>query len=452
MRRAQIAIVCVSLVLSLAVCIQIGVLVFAWVSHSRGARSHVAGVTPAASPPTAIFTGNGSLQLPVTTVTPPGNGSIASPTPATAVETALTAGNCCTGVWFANATTGWVAGPLCSQYQRRPGLIEGTTDGGQTWSIQYLGEVQIEQIQFADSLHGWAVGTSGEECRYRERYQSCMRSVLRTIDGGRHWTETYTAVFHHASLFFTPPRDGWLRAGGCEAQNNPAACSTQLLITSDGGQSRRTSPLPTQEHWYIFAHPTTADGWAASGDQANPYTYHLLVTHDGGASRQPLPDFPTGPSVEQILFRTPSEGWFLDHGTPATQCTGQSKVIFATKDGGNTWTEIASTGNFGPGKSGIGALDFGGCLGRVEFVSDTEGWMSLNGLSGSHIQHSMDGGRHWEPAAQAADQVGAHANLDFHFVSPRFGWLAFMNPPRIWVTMDGGATWQQAPLPKAIEP
>ena len=69
------------------------------------------------------------------------------------------------GVWFVNDQRGWIVGSS--------GVIETTTNGGQTWSAQPSGTRQdLQAVQFTDRHHGW-IQTDGQ--------------ILRTADGGASW-------------------------------------------------------------------------------------------------------------------------------------------------------------------------------------------------------------------------------------------------------------------------
>ena len=81
-------------------------------------------------------------------------------------------------------------------------LIYRTIDGGVTWkrasvSGSWQGDAGLNSVSFADSLHGWAVGSGG--------------TVLRTTDGGLTWTKLRSGVSGslHGVRFVSPTR-GWI--------------------------------------------------------------------------------------------------------------------------------------------------------------------------------------------------------------------------------------------------
>ena len=48
-----------------------------------------------------------------------------------------------------------------------------TSDGGGSWTRQYAGHANLDQVDFIDGQHGWAAGGD---------------TLLRTTDGGASWT------------------------------------------------------------------------------------------------------------------------------------------------------------------------------------------------------------------------------------------------------------------------
>ena len=89
-------------------------------------------------------------------------------------------------VHFINNSIGWIAG----------NRIIKTTDGGETWFIQYpTGD--IESIHFVDENHGWAVGDGG--------------TILKTTNGGENWVEEPdVSKERYYSVNFTDKNTGWV--------------------------------------------------------------------------------------------------------------------------------------------------------------------------------------------------------------------------------------------------
>ena len=101
-------------------------------------------------------------------------------------------------VHFVNRQKGWVTGDSASVYM--------TTDAGWTWTQQTTGWAETSwDIQFIDSLSGWAVGGTPPN-----HPMPPGGLVLRTTDGGSHWTPelgvTPNCLF---GLHFLTPTEGW---------------------------------------------------------------------------------------------------------------------------------------------------------------------------------------------------------------------------------------------------
>jgi hypothetical protein len=132
---------------------------------------------------------------------------------------------------FVDASTGWVVG----------GLIYKTTDGGLTWTQQFLPPDLLFSVSFADALHGWAVGWGP--------------TLLRTTDGGPTWTPqavpgTTNALFAVQAL---GPDVAWI-----------AGANGLVARTVDGGQDWQLEPLPGLASWPIEALSflDAEQGWA----------------------------------------------------------------------------------------------------------------------------------------------------------------------------------------------
>lgn len=71
------------------------------------------------------------------------------------------------GVCFVNESVGFVAGA------GDKGEVRQTTDGGKTWKTVATTEDGLFDVDFADAMHGWAVGKFGQ--------------IVATVDGGKTW-------------------------------------------------------------------------------------------------------------------------------------------------------------------------------------------------------------------------------------------------------------------------
>lgn len=85
-------------------------------------------------------------------------------------------------VFFINDTLGWIAaGYRINIGDQQADLIYKTTNGGETWEVNYLNDIPpvmgLQGIAFKDEMNGIAVGAWGK--------------ILRTTDGGETWVQEY---------------------------------------------------------------------------------------------------------------------------------------------------------------------------------------------------------------------------------------------------------------------
>jgi photosystem II stability/assembly factor-like uncharacterized protein len=150
-----------------------------------------------------------------------------------------------------------------------------------------------------------------------------------------------------------------------------------------------------------------------------------------------------------------------------------SLTVFATADGGRTWTAGAPVpSGYEPG-NGRPLAGNGGS--RLDFLDARVGWLRTASDLGPHtvkLYGTTDGGRTWRLILEAADSDGSTlAKLgqdcfedELKFVSVNLGWMSYdcvasrvagkrgSGPtapgPELAVTKDGGRSWQQVLLPR----
>jgi photosystem II stability/assembly factor-like uncharacterized protein len=149
--------------------------------------------------------------------------------------------------------------------------------------------------------------------------------------------------------------------------------------------------------------------------------------------------------VQALQMSTPSTGWALYlAGSPATAPLGTPTLLVRTSDSARTWTDVTpaaarpmlSTANASQVLDAIGAD-------RAYFavtVSPRE-----NGSATTRVFATDDGGRTWTESAPVKG-VGYVSALSF--TDPSHGWLLWnegaamgRNPVRVYRTTDGGAHW-----------
>lgn len=413
-----------------------------------------------------------------------------------------------TGVWFSDASHGWVVG--ASSWSGD--CILNTSDGGAHWTMQLPGTfLGLQDVCFADTLHGCAVGDYGgivtsdggltwtpsavpsqsTAVSFADADHGCVVSasgyLMTTSDGGTTWAWQQVTVDPWmqrawSDVWFTDASHGWLVGipgvyatsdGGVTWERQDAAqassvsfldslhgwvtCGVTVMSTSDGGDTWITHDTGSRYGVSDISFADATHGCAiGGGSYANA---DILTTGDGGLT------------WKQRCSGPAETTWFLDvcftddtHGWAAT-----TPGIMATDDGGATWI-----------------LQEGASGRSIAFPDSLHGWA----VGGSSIWHTNDAGDSWaeqssggvaglwavsSPDAQHAWTVGGNgiiatadagetwhlqdstSLLDVCFVDAQHGWAVgewYYWPPQgvgywdgiIMATVDGGATWTvQAP-------
>ncbi|MFD7156615.1 WD40/YVTN/BNR-like repeat-containing protein [Kribbella sp. NPDC059898] len=261
------------------------------------------------------------------------------------------------------------------------GTVLRTVDGGKHW--QNVSPAGAEALQFrdveafdAERAVALTIG-EGEDSR-----------VYRTADGGKTWSETFRNTDPKAfydCIAFNDAKHGL-------AMSDPVDGKFRIAATSDGGKSWQVQPTGGMP----AALPGEA-GFAASGT--------CLVA---GAGRT---------------------AWFATGG-------GDRPRVFRTVDGGRRWT-VADSPMASGAAAGIFSLAFRNALFGVavggDFTKPTE---AVNAASVTY-----DGGRTWQLVP--ADKAPKGYRSGSHFVP----WSPFtviaVGPSGSDVSLDGGRSWTQ---------
>ena len=222
---------------------------------SAGASSAAAGTgATASSPGTAGSPASASScagqDASATTSASPGAGAGAGSGTGTGQSPALAA------VQFTDSGHGWVAGA---------GRIMATSDGGASWTRQYAGTADLDQVDFIDGEHGWAAGGG---------------SLLRTTDGGASWTALAEPCQGGlSSVHFVSSTLGYAVAAKAAAEQPPGGQDTtalggSLLRTTNGGSTwSAVTSAPANPQSACFANAD--DGYLGT-------PAHIWRTTDGG--------------------------------------------------------------------------------------------------------------------------------------------------------------------------
>lgn len=399
--------------------------------------------------------------------------SVTAPAPATATAAVQAGGTLRTYVLpgvplqinalhFADAQHGWLGGD---------GTIERTADGGHTWHVTWCGLAQIRRLDFVDATHGWALGyglVRGDD------------ALLRTTDGGRHWTALGQPSPRLGRIRFVSPTLGYgvARQGGA------------LLRTTDGGRAWKAVTAPAPVSVVCFA--GAASGWiAATGNSGT----RVWRTADGGRNWH-LSFTVAGRALDANLACAAKGGaWLLVNG--GAGMSQDSFTLFHAANG-TRWLAVAALGTAGagpaPGKpphaakapemepphvllvpSGTAYLwgicafcDHGGPqlemaaatgggftklpppkpaprdVPAVSFISTQRGWLAERGsfFGAPRILATDDGGRAWSTVFRAP-AAGPTSGISFPTAKVGFGLGTTTDPAAVLKTTDGGVTWRQ---------
>jgi len=257
-------------------------------------------------------------------------------------------------------------------------------------------------VCFFSEKDGWIVGELGR--------------VFHTTDGGTTYTRADTGT-----------RTPFL-AVACVPDGSVVITGPKGVALKSRDQGATWEQLQTgvQRHLLSVAFPT-ADVGVAVGDFGT-----MIRTEDGGKtwSKVSLPsDFKLPEDVADIVdpgdvllydvsFPTPEQGWAV----------GEFGVIFATTDGGKTWTSQ---------KSPVETTLFG-----VQFADAQNGWAT--GIE-QVMLHTTDGGQTWKKTPIEA-QKGFVLGIYDVAVQGNVGW-AIGDSGLLLRSVDGGNSWTRVELP-----
>ena len=329
-------------------------------------------------------------------------------------------------VSFLDANDGWAVGATnttVAAAEPPSGVIFHTTDGGTTWTPQssVLGG-ELSGVQFADANDGWAI--SDEPFGFGSGADAALE---RTTDGGGDWVAEY--VPNNPSLTglsFTDDTTGWVGGNYSTDSGEPVAA---IYKTTDGGQSWHSETLPASvQNVSAVQFADANDGWAMTQSYTSTsFSDALLQTTNGGSTWATVPGLPAAAYLTCLHFLNASQGWVGGDG------------VWATSDGGASWTKVAGglvnalaatdTSHIWAFGDGI-VSTVGGPSGDTappQTLDDADwGWhrapvtitLSANDTGGSGLsatQYSSDGGTTWQSGTSIAVPAPAnHANDGLH--------------------------------------
>lgn len=173
-------------------------------------------------------------------------------------------------------------------------------------------DYEVVGIAFSDAFHGCIIGTESEPG------SKPAGVILRTIDGGAHWTGARAQPVLANSIDFTDHFHGYVAAG-----SGTVVSTGTVLSTADGGATWRQCLITIGRQdatLNSISFPDPEHGWAAGDSGA------IFVTAGAGA-HWVVQSSGTDEDLSSVAFADRAHGW----------ATGTEGLVIETSDGGAHW-------------------------------------------------------------------------------------------------------------------
>lgn len=253
-----------------------------------------------------------------------------------------------------------------------PGAVLRTTDGGRTWSLlTSLPDLAITAIDFANPRDGLL----GVRSAFSE---GSISEVLRTTDGGSTWSLAHrlpSGSFGPTAVREFPQGNGLFLSlsGTCFAP-----CAPSVGRTADGGIRWTVSPLGVMPDLLDAASILSPEHFLAAALSAAQGPGEVLSSSDGGKIWTVIARLRMRIGAVDLSFASPRRGSLLAFVYPTPPQQGGRLTLLQTRDGGRSWT-----------RHDLPALSWGN-LG-IDFLDSRHGWL----LADSTLWATSDGGATW---------------------------------------------------------
>lgn len=324
---------------------------------------------------------------------------------------------------FINAENGWIIG--------RNNVLLHTVNGGQSWSRHSLGRLFIQNMRFVSPTLGYAFALSDPVSSPSGTFK--YWNVVRTRDGGLHWTVLYRRNVRQKARGAAPT----LEVNFVSKNDMYVLMDSGIVSTVDGGRTWKSLAF----HYPKFTAQSmnftkNGVGWVAGtspaprGDSSN-MNDRVVVLHtmDGGhAWKEESSLSQPQQTTTQLTFINRTDGWLL-----TTSLATMNDELFQTKDGGFHWRLV---------KDGLPGNPMG--MGAPVFLDSNYGWIpsgmgAMPASVGVDVTH--DGGHHFQ---LVGTQKGRSA-LDVALVNRHVGYVTGYNVNYRFVlkTTNGGRSFKQ---------
>lgn len=272
-----------------------------------------------------------------------------------------------------------------------------------------------------------------------------QQGVFRTADGGLHWKDVSPrSVSRIAQGVFVTDALAWVVV----SLDNAGA--TELFRTTDGGQTWQQMKAVQDGPAFMLTFIDAQHGWmmaSPDGAAAGSEPVDIFRTTNGGASwvkvqsgsfsanNQPGA-LPPGGDKSGLSFRDASNGWVT--GTiPVDNFT----FLYVTHDGGLTWQRQNL-----PPPQGMTTAYF--TLQPPTFFNASDGVLPVSvgapnaNYNSLDIYVTHDGGATWQSTALLPNERASD------FINARYGWAT--DGATLYATSDGGQHWMLLPASRAF--
>ena len=317
-----------------------------------------------------------------------------------------------------------------------------STDGGATWSAGSIDPDPVA-VFVLDAQHAWTVtigpgstGNTGDP-----QHDVLHYVVNRTSDGGASWQSTAIDGSYPetgAALSFVDAEHGYLLI---EPERFSATAASVFATGDDGSTWQHVATAGANQLWYARMFAAAPDGTLWSGAEvtaAGAGEWDLLsVSRDGGATWSAVP-LPGRERLANGDFLLAPPAIFGSTVVIAVDAYGPI-TFYRSADAGRTW-DVSQP------------LPFDGEAGTPE-VLDPKHWV-VAPPTGLDLWITDDAGQTWhEQSTQGLPGNGPIAGVAFARDGEHGMALVSLGntptPSGLFVTTDGGRTWQPAALPGA---
>ena len=339
-----------------------------------------------------------------------------------------------TSVTWDSISTGWIIGQAGTPGQcanKNPDIctsIARTDDGGQHWQGVPAPNTGngVTGLRFLNASYGWAFGPE----------------LWATVDGGMHWHQVNTGNLCVSQLETINGRAYALFAS-CTSTNG-AARAHYTLMTATTGSDNWTPVAGVPGNLTETSGPTDLAVIELAG------TTGYLVAPDGtlytgpldGTAWHQVASLPCAPGTQLMTPAgvTPSGAQRL--AMICTALPANTTSVYVSQDGGSTWTQQA------------GVVSLPAATTRAESLTALpDGTLILAAVatgatSGGGIYLLSPGATQWQPA-RLSDPSGLNHGFTYVGMTSATQGVALGGDPNlhaIWMTTDGGQTWQARPV------